>query len=629
MELFNIVGNIFVDDKASSSIDAVDKKASGLGGKLGSIMGIAGKVGLGIGGMAVAAGGALLAIASKAGQTADRLLDLNSITGMSTEEIQKWEYVTKIAGVSADAMTNASMKLTKSFDAMSSGTGKGAESLKTLGLSFEDLEAMDNSSRMDAITEALAGVEDKTERAKLGTDLLGGSWKEIAPIVDMGVEAMNNAKDSANIISEEDLVKANDFRIGMEKIKEQVSFFAMTLAIQLLPIAEKVFGYIELGMPYMAVIAELAFERIGKGIELLIVWIEWIVLAIQNWVADNEETIIRLQTLFMGLFEGLTQMISAFIEGAVLFWSKYGEDIMAVLKPALDIVIGIFSGFIQFITDIFAVFTALFKGDWEGLFIAIQTLATNFITNVGGILQSLVDVVLNIFGSLGKMISDGWTNLFISIKETSQKIVTDAIEWGKNIIEGFTQGIIDNAMKPVKAIQDMSSKISSGVKSFFNINSPSKVFEEFGGYLMDGLAIGVENNAIKPIEAVTNAVMGMSKAMEDAIKISEKVNHAIKYTTSGNTGSTAYANFVSASGGTSGKYSSSQAEYEKKRDELAREIAIRENVDMSVGKSMANQEMTDRVAIEQNITINSPKSLNASDIAKVAKKTLTQLALSF
>ena len=174
IEIFKLFGSVLIDDKeADKSLSKMDDKTKSFGDRLRGGLKTAAKFGAGLalaGGVAV---GAMFGMATKAGDMADRLLDLNSITGMSTDEIQRWEKVTKIAGVSSDAMTNASQKLTKSLDTMIESGGKGAESLEALGLSVDEVANMNADERMNAITEALAGVEDKTERAKLGTDLLG------------------------------------------------------------------------------------------------------------------------------------------------------------------------------------------------------------------------------------------------------------------------------------------------------------------------------------------------------------------------------------------------------------------------------------------------------------------------
>ena len=199
------------NDKANQSLDDTDERAGKTGKTLGSLIGTAAKVGAGIlAGVAVASG-AVFGLATQAGNAADRLLDLSSITGMDTDEIQKWERVATVAGVSGDAVTNASQKFTKSIDVMDEKTNKGRAALEKLGFSLEGIENMNADQRMDAMVDALGKIEDPTERARLGTDLFGGSWKEIAPILDIGADRMKKVKDNANIISEEDLKKSNEF----------------------------------------------------------------------------------------------------------------------------------------------------------------------------------------------------------------------------------------------------------------------------------------------------------------------------------------------------------------------------------------------------------------------------------
>lgn len=268
MEIFKLFGSILVDsDEANASIAKTGDKAEGLGTKLGKGIKTAAKFGAALVAGALVAGAGMIALGVKLGNTADEILDLNSITGMSTDSIQEWRKVSEVAGVGADSMTNASMKLTKSLDAMSSGTGKGAESLEKLGFSFKEIEGMSADERMNALTEALAGVDDKTERARIGTDLFGGSWKEIAPVVDLGAEAMQKAKDSANIISEDNLKKANDFRIKVEDMKEKLSFFVTEITIMFLPALQLMMDWFSGKMPLIQSIFKVALDIVGEALK--------------------------------------------------------------------------------------------------------------------------------------------------------------------------------------------------------------------------------------------------------------------------------------------------------------------------------------------------------------------------
>lgn len=408
IELFKLFGSILIDnDKADQSIAATDKKGEGLAGTLSKGIATAAKFGAALfaaGGVAV---GAMIGLATKVGNAADRLLDLQSITGMTTDEIQRWERVTKVAGVSADAMTNASQKLTKSLDTIINSGGKGAESLSALGLSIDDVANMNADQRMDAIAKALAGVEDKTERAKLGTDLLGGSWKDIAPIVDMGAEAMEKAKAAANIISEDDLNKANNFRIKMEEMKDQAGHFAMMLGISVLPIAEQFFDWIAEYMPLIQHIFTTVFKFITIAIETGIEWVGRFISWVRGWFESNSKTTGEIKELFMALFTALQEFISAFVEWATEFWDKYGEYYITFFQVTFGTIIEVVKVAFRIITDVFNFFAALFRGDWEGMWNAVKSLVLNVWDGIVVGIKAAINLIINAVNGMISAIGNG------------------------------------------------------------------------------------------------------------------------------------------------------------------------------------------------------------------------------
>lgn len=328
MEIFKLMGSILVDsDSAEKSISKTETKANTLGKTLGGGIATAAKFGAAlVAGAGVAIGG-MFALGVKIGDTADTILDLNSITGMSTDAVQEWRKVAEVAGIGADSMTNASMKLTKSLDIMSTGTGKGAESLEKLGFSFEDIEAMSADERMNALTEALAGVDDKTERARIGTDLFGGSWKEIAPAVDLGAEAMQKAKDSANIISEDDLVKANNFRISVEDMKEKLAFFATEIGLKVMPALQTMMDWFADKMPLIQTIIETAMGYASEAIDKVGNVIETHVVpklqSLYDWIAPNIPAIKAFIEDAIGvvvdLFEKLSEAVQFVVDNLNIF----------------------------------------------------------------------------------------------------------------------------------------------------------------------------------------------------------------------------------------------------------------------------------------------------------------------
>ena len=472
MEIFKLFGRILVDnDAANNSISKTDSKAQGMAKTLGSGIATAGKWALGIGVAAGAVGGAMIGAAYKVGQTADALLDLNSVTGMSTDEIQKWRAAATVAGTSTDAVAEASKKLTKTLDTMSEGTGKASEAAEKLGFSYSELEQMSADERMNAMTQDLSEVEDKTERAKLGTDLLGGAWTDIAPIIDLGSEAMKNAKDNANIIDEDKLKRANDFRISVDQLKEKVGYLFQEFAIKLLPIVETLFAWVTENMPVIQSTMDTAFKIIGLAIGFVVEWISKLVKDFKKWKDANQETIDEVVAKFLKFSEKAMEVLQAIIKEALLFWEKlkeywdtYGGLIIAVAVYIFDTIKNTIQIALDIIIGIVKTVLAILKGDWEGAWNAIKemfgktwenikTLLSDAIENIKVVLSESVSVIKE----LGQKIMNG---LWEGMKTIGEFIAT----WIKEKIEGFKTKLSNMAISTVKLGRDIFNGLWDGIK---------------------------------------------------------------------------------------------------------------------------------------------------------------------
>ena len=369
MEIFKLFGSVFLkSDEADKRLDKINKKGKSAGDTFKSMgklaLGAGAVVGAGIGVAAVAIG----SLVTKTGEAADRLLDLNSITGMTTDAIQQWEQAAIVAGVSAEAMTSASQDLTKSMDIITTTGGKGAEALEQLGLSVDEVANMNADERMNVISESLAGVEDKTLRAKLGTDLLKGSWKEIAPIVDLGAEGMKKAKENANIISEEDLKKANDFRIAMDEMKKKVEVLGMELAIKFLPVGQHLMNWFQKIIP----IIEVGFK---KAMDIIVPAIQVVRNAIAQLQHDIGKWIFKQQFAENSIFDSF-EKIKNFIDEVV------GYIVDNILPPLIEIFTFIYEELVPVMVEAwqewFPIIAETVKKTWDLIKVVLDILVKTF-----------------------------------------------------------------------------------------------------------------------------------------------------------------------------------------------------------------------------------------------------------
>ena len=459
----------------------------------------------------LAAGGAAIAWATKLGNTADRILDLSEITGLSTGAIQEWQHVAKIAGVDTEAMTRVTERLNREMTNIVSGTGKASKSVAELGIEAEDLANMNADERLDALTQALAGIEDPAERARLGSDLFGRQWEHVAPIVGMGVDEMNKLREAGEryAMSDADLKKANDFRIGMENLKEEFSLAGREIGLRMMPIleqfvdaigthvvpvVEKVAGYIgdlikwfqDLSPEWQSVIKYAALFAVAIGPVLVVVGkvvaVVGALSAAFAFIISPVGLAIAAVVALVGVFTHLWETNENFRDGVIkiwenikskatsifnsikTFWETWGDSILKLavsiwdqIKLTIETAINLVSGIIKFVTSII-------KGDWSAAWEAVKDIGVTIWRFIRGTAQNIFnglrDLLANIWDAMRNKAIGVWENIKAGILERATSIRDTVID------------TVDTAMQfirelPAKALQwgkDIIQGLINGVK---------------------------------------------------------------------------------------------------------------------------------------------------------------------
>ena len=210
-------------------------------------------VGRSLKGVSMAAGavvGSLAAVSVKAGKTADELNTLSKVTGIGTEDLQKYGYAADLVDVSVDAIAKANKRLTKSAYSAAGGTGAQAEAFAQIGVSVTDANGnlRDSEAIFQDVITALGGMTNETERDALAQTLMGKSAAELNPLIEDQGETYKRvsetlAKYDLDFIDQETLDKANQFNDELDTMKliGSVAFAQVgtELAAYLVPALEK------------------------------------------------------------------------------------------------------------------------------------------------------------------------------------------------------------------------------------------------------------------------------------------------------------------------------------------------------------------------------------------------------
>jgi predicted nucleic acid-binding Zn-ribbon protein len=170
-------------------------------------------------------------LASEVLDAADNLMQLHDVTGMSTDQLQEFEYIGTDVGVSVDTITGSLKKLINNMDSARTGTGTAYEAFQKLGVAVteNDGSLRDSNDVFLDLLDALGNVANETERDAIAQDLLGKSATELNPLIKAGSAGMEElakqAHDSGAVMSEE-TVAALD-KVGDSADKAKLSIKAM------------------------------------------------------------------------------------------------------------------------------------------------------------------------------------------------------------------------------------------------------------------------------------------------------------------------------------------------------------------------------------------------------------------
>ncbi|MEK3710641.1 phage tail tape measure protein [Bacillus sp. FSL K6-1005] len=236
-----------------------------------------------------------------------------------------------------------------------------------------------------------------------------------------------------------------------------------------------------------------------------------LIMALINAIVTNLPLLLEAGIqILTALVDGIITMLPQLIEMALFLIVSLVQALIDNLPKIIDagvrLIIALVNGLIQALPQLVS---------------AAITLLTRLVDTIIRFMPQLIDLGIKLLVAL----VNGLIQAAPKLLQMGVKIVTDlAGAIGDNVSKVFDAGVdlikgLWNGINSVKdwilgKIGDFADGITEGIKSFFGIHSPSRVFrDEVGKFLPLGLAVGIERN----IGAVQSAADAMaSAAMIDA-----------------------------------------------------------------------------------------------------------------
>ena len=235
------------------------------------------KAGQSLRGLSMVAGAVDVALAGltvKAGKTADDLNTMSKVTGIGTEELQKYKLSADLLDVSVDTIAKSQTKLKRSMLSAQQGSKNMTDAFNTLGVAIVDSNGhlRDQEDVFSDAIKSLGKMTNETERDAIAMALMGKSATELNPLIEDGGETYKRVADlmannGLEVVDQETLDKANQFNDYLDEIKATwgaaISTIGMQLAGYLAPVLEKVAGFLEKVAGWLSTLSPEVLTVIG------------------------------------------------------------------------------------------------------------------------------------------------------------------------------------------------------------------------------------------------------------------------------------------------------------------------------------------------------------------------------
>lgn len=465
MNVFELFAKLSLD---TSEYDEGINSAKKEGKDLKSALGDAGKTFAGIGAAAAGAGTAVFAFANKVSKNADQIDKMSQKLGMSAEAYQEWDYVLQLNGTSISNMSGGMKTLINTLDDAKQGTEAAIEKFERIGLSIEDIQDLSQEELFAKVIEQFQGMEDTAERAAMANDLLGRSATELRPLFNSTTEATQQQIEALHnmggVMSDEAVKDGAAFQDSLTSLKEAFSGAANTLGAELMPyITEMMDGITNF-------IAEGGLDGLIAGFKMLAPVIAGATTAMVAYKAASA---------IAGVIEALTKATEA---------QTIAQTILNAVMNANPIVL-----LITVIMSLIAAFATLWatSEDFRNFWIDLW----NGIKEASG---KVVDW-------LGSMFTEKIPNMIANVINFFKELPGKALQWGKDLLDSFIQGIKDKIAKLGDTLKGAADK----VKSFLGFSEPEEGplsnFHTFAPDMMDLFAQGIRDNENVITDAISDS----------------------------------------------------------------------------------------------------------------------------
>ncbi|MGG4042127.1 transglycosylase SLT domain-containing protein [Bacillus smithii] len=234
---------------------------------------------------------------------------------------------------------------------------------------------------------------------------------------------------------------------------------------------------------------------IVRMLPLLMSTASTLIVRIASAIASNLPKIISagvriLISLVNGIIKVLPQLINASVKLILKIVSTIVSNLPKIISAGVRILTALISGILKILPQLISAAIKLVVAIAKAIIKNLPQIISAGIQILKALIRGIIQVVGLLLSSVKSSVIDPLIKKFkgISLKDI-----------GKDIIKGLISGISSMTKGAGKAISDVAHTLINKFKSILGIHSPSRVFQELGGYVLKGLVNGLTSANLKEL----------------------------------------------------------------------------------------------------------------------------------
>ena len=172
--------------------------------------------------------------------TGASLEELSEKTGMSVTALSELSFAAQMTGADTSNLQTSIKGMQVAITDMSGKSANAQKAIAGIGLNLQDLQAMTPDQQFNAIADAIANVQDPTERTADAVAIFGKAGTNLLPMLANGAAGLQSLEAQAvatgDVMTQQGATSAVGFSQALTTLKSSAAGVAMTIGETLVPI---------------------------------------------------------------------------------------------------------------------------------------------------------------------------------------------------------------------------------------------------------------------------------------------------------------------------------------------------------------------------------------------------------